>query len=132
LRGKDAEPLAGANLVDLVEQVDHVEAQFHPLEDPGVDRLHDAEIDLLVAGQAGAIWYRAVGPETAAGGQVDGKAGIGGRQFVFDAGRRGISLVMIEMDVMPGDIGQIVGREVELRRYDVLSQRLGRRKISVK
>ena len=55
MRRKDAEPGAAANLVDLVEQVDDVRAQFQPLVDPGVDRLDDAEIHLLIAGQGSPV-----------------------------------------------------------------------------
>jgi hypothetical protein len=65
LRRKDPEPLAGSDLVDLVKQVDDVEAQFHAFKDPGVDWLNDTEIDLLVARQARTVWDRAVGPEPA-------------------------------------------------------------------
>jgi hypothetical protein len=67
LRRKDSEPLAGANLVDLVEQVDHIETEFHPLQEAGGDRLDDAEIDLLIARQAGSIRYGAGRPETTTG-----------------------------------------------------------------
>jgi hypothetical protein len=116
LRGKDAEPLAGPDLVDLVEQVNDVEAKFHAFENTGVDRLDDAEIDLLVARQAGAVWDGAVRSESAPGGQVDGKPGVIRRKRILDASRRCVGLVVIEMDVMTGDIGQIIGREVELRR----------------
>ena len=76
MRRKDTEALAGANLIDLVKQVDHVETKFHPLEDPGVDWLDDAEIDLLVAWQAGAIGDGARRPEAAAGGEVNRKPGV--------------------------------------------------------
>jgi len=50
LRREDAEPGTAAHLVDLVEQVDNVEAQLHPLQEAGVDRLDNAEIHLLIAG----------------------------------------------------------------------------------
>ena len=55
LRRKDAEPGAAANLVDLVEQVDDVKAQLQPLVESGVDRLDDAEINLLIARQGGPV-----------------------------------------------------------------------------
>jgi len=70
LRGKDPEALAGANLVDLVEQVDDVEAHFHSFEDTGVDRLDDAQIDLLIARQAAPVRNGAGRPEPAAGDEV--------------------------------------------------------------
>src|ERR1700756_3838773 len=74
LRRKDAEPGAAAYLVDLVEQVDDVEAKFHPFQETGGDRLDDAEIHLLVAGQGGPVRRsaRKGSSETAAGGEVDG------------------------------------------------------------
>ena len=56
LRRKDAEPGAAADLVNLVEQVDDVEAQFHPLQETGVYRLSDAEIDLPITGYGGPVW----------------------------------------------------------------------------
>ena len=75
LWGKDAEAGAAANLVDLIEQVENVEAEFQPLVDPGVNRLDDAEIHLLVAGQGGPVRRpaRERGSETAAGSEVEGK-----------------------------------------------------------
>jgi hypothetical protein len=67
LRRKDAKPLAGADLVDLVEQVDYVETQFHSLQEAGGDRLDDAEIDLLIAWQASTVRNGAVHPKAATG-----------------------------------------------------------------
>src|SRR5215472_6853540 len=55
LRVADTHPRAVANLIDLIEQVEDVEAQLHSLIEAGVYRLNHAEIDLLVAGQAGPI-----------------------------------------------------------------------------
>jgi hypothetical protein len=86
LWSKDAKPLAGATLIDLVEQIDDVEPELHSLQDTGIDRLDDAEVHLLVAGQAGAIWNGAVRSEAAPGSQVDGEPGVGRRQLVFDTG----------------------------------------------
>src|SRR5215831_8325734 len=131
LGGKDPEPLAGTDLVDLVEQVDDVEAQFHSLKEAGGDRLDNAEIHLLITRQAGAVRDGAVRPKAATGDQIDGKTGIIRRKRILDAGRGCVGLVMIEVDVMTGDKGQIVRREVELGRGDVLSLGFGSRKITV-
>src|SRR5271169_6137505 len=100
LRRKDAQPGAAANLVDLVEQVDDVKAQFQPLVDPGVDRLNDAEIHLLVAGQRSPVRRpaRKRGSETAAGGKVDREESVPGRDLIFDAGRGRVCLVVISVD----------------------------------
>src|ERR1700739_1801860 len=89
LRSKDAEPGTAANLIDLVEQVDDVKAELQPLVDAGIDGLDDAEINLLIAWQGGAIRgpIELRGSETARGGQVDGKPGVPSREPVFDAGR---------------------------------------------
>ena len=51
LRIADADPRAVADLVDLVEQIEDVKAQFEPFVNPGIDRLDDAEIDLLELGR---------------------------------------------------------------------------------
>src|SRR4029077_388325 len=75
LRGKDPKALAGTNLVDLVKQVDDVRAQFHTLEDPGRDRLDDAEIHLLIARQAATVRDGASRPQAAALDEVGGKTG---------------------------------------------------------
>ena len=50
LRSKYAQPSTGANLVDLIKQVDDVKAKFESFVEPGVDRLHNTEINLLIAG----------------------------------------------------------------------------------
>ena len=55
LRVADTHPGAVADLIDLIEQVEDVEAQLHSLIEAGIDRLNHAEIDLLVARQAGPI-----------------------------------------------------------------------------
>ena len=69
LRRKDAESSAAANLVDLVEQVEDVESHLQPLVDPGLDRLHDAEIYLLMAGKRAPVRMVAARPEAAPGGR---------------------------------------------------------------
>ncbi len=89
LRRKDAEPGAAANLVDLVEQVDDVQAQLQPFVESGDDRLDDAEIHLLIAGQRSPVRrpVQLSGSETAGGGKVNRKEGIPDGHFVLDAGR---------------------------------------------
>src|SRR6516165_1776535 len=89
LRSKDAEPGAAAYLVDLVEQVDDVEPQLDTLQEAGGDRLDDAEIDLLIAGQGTAVRgpTRTGGSETAGGGEVGGKPSVRRRKRIFDPGR---------------------------------------------
>src|SRR6266404_3954080 len=104
LRVADADPRAVTDLVDLIEQVQHVEAQLEPPVDSGRDRLDNAEIHLLVAGEAVPVWdpTRVGGPETAADGKGGGEAGVGRRQSILDAGRVRVSLIVIEMDIMTG------------------------------
>src|SRR6266851_3786836 len=123
LRVADADPRAVAGLVDLVEQVEDVEAQLEALVDPGLDRLNNAEIHLLIAGEAVPVRdpTRVGGPETAADGKVDGEAGVGRRQSILYPSRVRVGLVVIEMDIMTGDVGELVRVEVELRRCNVLS-----------
>ena len=81
LRVADTHPRAIADLVDLIEQIEDVEAELEPFIEPGRDRLDYAEIHLLVAGEAVPVWdpARVGGPETAADGKVDGEAGVGCR-----------------------------------------------------
>ena len=97
MRGKHAEPGAAADLVDLVEEVGNVKPQLHPLQENSVDRLDDAEIHLLIAGQGrpGRGPAREGGPETAAGGEIDGKSGVMERKRILDAGRGCVGLVVI-------------------------------------
>src|SRR6516165_3585338 len=123
LRGPYAHPGAVADQIDLVQQIDDVEAHFDPPKWAGCERLDDAEVDLLISGQASPVGSsaRVGGPETASSGQVDRNAGIPGRVLVLDAGRRCVRLVVIEMDVVAGDKSQFVRVEVELRRNDVFS-----------
>src|SRR5258708_11774677 len=71
LRRTDADPGAVADLVHLIEQVDHVEACLQASPEAGVDLLHDAEIDLLVARQAAAVWVVAIPPQPAPRPHVD-------------------------------------------------------------
>lgn len=80
LRVTDADPGAVADLVDLIEKVEDIEAQLHPFRKPSIDRLNDAEIDLLVARQGRPIRDRArvysarIGrPQPTAGDEVGGK-----------------------------------------------------------
>src|SRR5437867_3327084 len=94
LRVADTDARAVADLVDLVEQVEDVEADFRSLEKAGGDRLNEAEVHLLIAWQAVAVWNCAIGhaarvggPQTAAGNQVDGKPGSGRRPLILDTGR---------------------------------------------
>ena len=39
-----------------IEHIDYVETEFEALIDAGHDRLHDAEIHLLIVVQADAVW----------------------------------------------------------------------------
>src|SRR3954454_21653310 len=55
LRRPDPDPGAVADLVYLVQQIDHIKAGFETLPPAGIDLLDDAEIDLLVARQAAAV-----------------------------------------------------------------------------
>jgi hypothetical protein len=70
-------------------------------------------------------------PETAVGGEVDGKPGVIRGNRILDAGRGRVGLVVIEMNIVARDIGQIIRREIELRQCDVLSLRLRRCEIAI-
>src|SRR5260370_25791439 len=115
LRIADADTGAVADLVDLVEQVENVEAQLEALVKAGVNRLNNAEVHLLIAGQAVPVRapVRVGGPEAAAGGEVGGEKGPGRRHSVFDASRICVGLIMIEMDVVPGDECELIGPEID-------------------
>src|SRR3954451_15757981 len=132
LRSADAYSSTVADQIDLVQQIDNIDAQFEPPIGAG-EGLHDAEVDLLIAWQAGSVGgsARVGGPETTAGGEVDGKAGHRTRVLVLDAGRVCVGLVVIEMDVVAGDKCEFVRIKVELRRDNIFPLRLGSGKISV-
>ena len=66
MRRSDANPGAVADLVFLVEQIDDIKAEFEPFEPAGIDLLHDAQIDLMVIRQTGAVRGVALGPQSAA------------------------------------------------------------------
>src|SRR5260370_15087001 len=134
LRIADADAGAVADLVDLVEQVENVEAQLEALVQSGVNRLHNAEVHLLVARQAVPVRapVRVAGPEAAAGGKVGGEKSTGRRHSVLDAGRIRVGLIVIEMDVVAGNECELIGAEIELRRGYALAEGLRRGEVSVK
>ena len=82
--------------------------------------MDDAEIHLLVAGQGGPVRRpaRERGSETAAGSEVEGKPSVIRKKRILDAGRGCVSLVVIGVDGVSCNKGEVVGREVELPRYD--------------
>ena len=100
---------------------------------PVFDRLHDAEIHLLIVVQADAVRdaVRARRAQPAAGGQIRRDQCLGLGEPVFNAGRSGELLIVVEVDEMVGNIGQLVRREVELRRGDVFADRPRLCKIAV-
>src|SRR5437868_2445405 len=81
LRVADTDPGSVADLVDLVEQVENVEAQLHALVPSGLYRLNDTEVHLLIARQAIPVRNiaRVGGPKSATGGEVGGKKSTGCR-----------------------------------------------------
>ncbi len=85
--------------------------------------LADTGIDLDVVGQAGAVGDIAVGAQARAVDGVERDAGLA--EAIGDAGRARRRLVVVDIDEMVGDIGQVVGREVELRRHQVHALGLG-------
>src|SRR5882757_8809462 len=85
LRRADADPGAVADLVNLIKQVDHVEARLQASPEAGVDLLHNAEVDLLVARQTAAVGMIAVRPKPAPCQHVDRKPGVGLRQRIGNA-----------------------------------------------
>src|SRR3954470_14199202 len=66
LRRSDPDPGTVADLVFLVEQIDHVEAQLEALEQAGIHLLQDAQIDLLIIRQMGAVRAVDAGAQAAA------------------------------------------------------------------
>src|SRR6516162_3893548 len=105
LRGEHAQPRARTYLVYLIEQVDDIEAQLQPLVDPSLDRLDDTHIHLLVAGEGGPVRMVARSSETAAGDQVDGKAGVPDGKLVLYPSRRCVGLVVIGVNVTVSNKG---------------------------
>src|SRR5260370_23896647 len=102
LRVAHTDPGSVADLVDLVEQVENVEAQLEPFVEARLDRLNNTEIHLLVAGQVMAVRDSSSGhaargraPDAAAGGEVGGAKGTGRRHSAFDPGRGCIGLIVI-------------------------------------
>src|SRR4029077_2139121 len=67
LRVADTDPRAVADLVDLVEQVEDVKAEFQTFVNAGVDRLNNAEVHLLIARQAVAVGDRTIGDPAGVG-----------------------------------------------------------------
>src|SRR5205823_4105634 len=134
LRVADADTGAVADLVDLVEQVENVEAQLEALVQSSVNRLNKADVHLLIAGQAVPVRapVRVGGPEAAAGGKVGGEKGPGRRHPVFDASRIRIGLIVIEMDVVAGNECELLGGKIELRRSNALAEGLRRGEVAVK
>ncbi len=80
LRIAHPDPRTVADLIDLVEEIEDIEPQFEPLVDPGIDRLDDAEIDLLIARQTVPVGNGSVGgSKTAAGDQIERKTECGSK-----------------------------------------------------
>lgn len=134
LRVANPDPGAVADLVDLVEHVEEVETQLEALVQSGLDRLNHAEIHLLITGQARPVRAPAGagGPEATAGSKMGGKQRTGRRHPVFDAGRIGVGLIVVEVDIVAGDKGKLVRGEIELGRSNLLAERLRCGEIAVK
>src|SRR5579862_704347 len=123
LRGADADAGAVADFVLLIEQVDDVEPRREPADIVDRERVAHAEIDLRVAGQVGAVRnglavrQHQIGPEAGSVQGVDAESRV--LPAVRNAARCGERLLVIEMDVVVGDVGQFVRAEIELAGDDV-------------
>ena len=100
----------------------------------GLDRLNHAAIHLLITGQARPVRAPAGagGPEATAGSKMGGKQRTGRRHPVFDAGRIGVGLIVVEVDIVAGDKGKLIRGEIELGRSNLLAERLRCGEIAVK
>src|SRR5215469_1033715 len=135
LRRKDSNARAAADLVSLVERVDHVQARRQRPLAPDLEVMTRAEIDHGVA--RGVIAIRDAGPvgkdEGLAQSRAEEEVGAEARARpqVRDAARSRHAPFVIEVDVVVQDVG-VVGRgEVELRRLDLLALRRLERQIGV-
>src|SRR5882724_10083403 len=129
LRGTDADAGAVANLVDFVEHVEDVETYVERADGRRIDMLRDAEIDLFVRRQGVPVRLIAAGAQAAAGNDVDAETRI--PPEIGRPGGRGHELIMIGVDGMGVDEGEIVGIEIELGGNDVLRLLLRKRKVVV-
>jgi hypothetical protein len=118
LRRAHADALAVAELVLVVEQVDNVEPQLSALAEADRDVLRDRGIDDGVVGQAEIVGRAQAAAEQDVGGNPSSPFLLGVER-VGGACRECPALRVVEEDVVVGDIGQLLGAEVELRGVDV-------------
>src|ERR1700693_3358599 len=142
LRGTDTDAGAIADLVLPVEQIDDVEARGERAAPVQSEHVSRAEIDLHVVRQMLAVRYT--------GTAID--RGLARRQFEICAQTRaqqeirtepgvipeirhaaggGLLLLMVEMNEIVGDVGQVGGLEIELCGVDILALGALGRKIQI-
>ena len=103
----------------MIAHVDHVEAQF---DARAFELVADREVDLGVRRQLVAVGYGAIAAQARTVKQARAQFQPGKRAVAERAeqsGRGGSGLVVIEEDIMRGDVRQIARIERELARYDV-------------
>ena len=109
---------AVADFVFFVEQIDDVETCGEALRVPYRECAADTQIELHIGGQMCAIGNRVSIRQHQVGAQARAVNHVRAEQRaqpgVGHAARRGQRLFVIEMDVVIGDIGKVVGTEVEL------------------
>ena len=108
--------------ISLIEQIDDVEADRDALERAVAEFVAGPDIHREIGRHMPAIGRGAVLPEPCAIEHV--RAQPRAVPAIGRAGRRGHCLVVVEMDVVRGDIGEVCGIELELARFDVLAERL--------
>ena len=109
LRRAHADAGAVADLIDLVEGVNEVGADFEPSQGPGLEPVREREVHLDVSWHVITVGdaIRTGGAQAAAVDEI--AADPRPTPQIGEPGRGGIGLVVVEMDEMVGDIGQLVG-----------------------
>ena len=130
MRRADADARPVANLVGLVEHVDHVEAHGQVGESRDMEQVRDTEVERIVRGQTSAV-RRAV--DIAAQAAFVQQIGIDRRvpKRIGRAKGSAVGLVVVEVNIVVVDVVEIVPAELVLVRDDVLAERLADREVRV-
>src|SRR5262249_11061140 len=127
LRRSDSNARPVPDLILLVQHVDGVESSRESLQPLAVEVVAHAQIDLSVVGQSIPVRdIRAVRPS-----QIPAKprseqqisADARTLPLVRSAAGGGYLLLVIQVDVVSGDVREVSGCEIELSRHNVLADR---------